>query len=417
MASHDGPSTETSPADAEIPTPLRSRRAILAAALGGLVGSVATALGRPLPAEAAAGDNLILGQTNYAGSAATRLNTTSSGGAFWMTQNGSGSGVRGDSTNGHGGVFTTGHPDRYGLSAANTAAAGTGAAISAAGGNNPGLAASTANAVGAAISAANTAASWGGGAAVLADGGNNIGLAASTADSGGSAISAFSTAASYGGGAAVLGDGGHNAGVRGISTSYNGVHGASTSGVGVYGYSGSSYGVYGHSDSSDAGYFDGSLYATSASASIKAFRIDHPLDPATKVLMHSCVESNERKLVYDGVVTTDAAGHATVTLPAWFSALNTDLRYQLTVIGRDARAWVKSKIKANRFTIATSEPGVEVCWMVTGVRADAYAVAHPLVVESAKTGREKGRYLNPVELGQPESKGIGRLPGRSADRT
>jgi hypothetical protein len=33
-------------------------------------------------------------------------------------------------------------------------------------------------------------------------------------------------------------------------------------------------------------------------------------------------------------------------------------------------------------------------------------VAHPLVVESAKTGKEKGRYLTPLEYGQPESKGV-----------
>jgi hypothetical protein len=40
------------------------------------------------------------------------------------------------------------------------------------------------------------------------------------------------------------------------------------------------------------------------------------------------------------------------------------------------------------------------------VRQDAYAKAHPLEVESKKTGREKGRYLNPVEHGQPDSTGI-----------
>jgi hypothetical protein len=97
---------------------------------------------------------------------------------------------------------------------------------------------------------------------------------------------------------------------------------------------------------------------------------------------------------------------ATVELPAYFDALNRDLRYQLTVVGSFAQAIVKSKANANRFVIATSEPGVEVCWQVTGVRQDAYAKAHPLVVEAAKTGREKGRYLTPLEHGQPESAGV-----------
>jgi len=95
------------------------------------------------------------------------------------------------------------------------------------------------------------------------------------------------------------------------------VRGDSTTGHGVYGGSGSGY----------AGYFAGALYANSAHANDKAFRIDHPLDPANKVLMHSCVESNERKLVYDGVVITDAAGEATVELPGYFGALNRDVRY------------------------------------------------------------------------------------------
>jgi hypothetical protein len=67
----------------------RSRRALLAGFAGGAGALLAGAIYRVRPARAAAGDNLKLGQTNYAGSAATRLNASSSGGAFWMTQNGS----------------------------------------------------------------------------------------------------------------------------------------------------------------------------------------------------------------------------------------------------------------------------------------------------------------------------------------
>jgi len=37
------------------------------------------------------------------------------------------------------------------------------------------------------------------------------------------------------------------------------------------------------------------------------------------------------KNIYDGTVTKDGSGHAMVTLPDWFEALNRDFRYQLTV--------------------------------------------------------------------------------------
>ena len=57
--------------------------------------------------------------------------------------------------------------------------------------------------------------------------------------------------------------------------------------VGVYGY------CAGATATDYAGYFQGNLYATSASSGIKAFKIDHPQDPANKYLYHSSVESNE----------------------------------------------------------------------------------------------------------------------------
>ena len=56
--------------------------------------------------------------------------------------------------------------------------------------------------------------------------------------------------------------------------------------------------------------------------------IDHPLDPANKYLYHSFVESPDMKNIYDGVITTDANGDATVVMPDYFEALNKDFRYQ-----------------------------------------------------------------------------------------
>jgi hypothetical protein len=144
-----------------------------------------------------------------------------------------------------------------------------------------------------------------------------------------------------------------------------------------------------------------------------SFRIDHPLDPANKFLSHSFVESPEMMNIYNGNVITDASGSATVTLPDYFSALNRDFRYQLTVVGQFAQAIVSRKIAGNTFEIRTDKPGVEVSWLVMGNRQDAYAREHPIVVEEFKPAEEKGLYLYPAGFGAGEEKGIG-YPSRPA---
>jgi hypothetical protein len=137
-----------------------------------------------------------------------------------------------------------------------------------------------------------------------------------------------------------------------------------------------------------------------------AFKIDHPLDPANKYLNHSGVESPDMKNIYDGVVTTDARGNASVNLPDWFGALNRDFRYQLTVIGEFAQAIISEKIKGNQFSIMTDKPNIEVSWQVTGIRQDDYANAHRIPLEEKKTGKEFGKYLHPIEHGVSETLGI-----------
>jgi hypothetical protein len=156
-----------------------------------------------------------------------------------------------------------------------------------------------------------------------------------------------------------------------------------------------------------AGNFDGDVNVSgSFYASSKDFKIDHPLDPANKYLIHASVESSEMKNIYDGNITTDSEGHATVQLPEWFQVLNTDFRYQLTVIGQFAQAIVASEIENNQFEIRTSAPNVKVSWQVTGVRQDAYAKAHPLVVEQEKDARLRGFYIHPELYGAPPEKQI-----------
>jgi len=117
--------------------------------------------------------------------------------------------------------------------------------------------------------------------------------------------------------------------------------------------------------------------------------------------------------VYNGNAKLDAKGEATVELPAWFEALNRDVRYQLTPIGAFSPLYIKSGVKGNRFAIAGGSAGQEVSWQVTGIRKDAYAEAHRIPVEVKKTGKEKGRYLHPKEHGKPEAKGIAKLHERT----
>jgi trimeric autotransporter adhesin len=138
-----------------------------------------------------------------------------------------------------------------------------------------------------------------------------------------------------------------------------------------------------------------------------SFKIDHPLDPANKYLYHSFVESPDMKNMYDGNITTDGAGQATVTLPDWFETLNRDFRYQLTVIGQFAQAIVASEISGNQFSIRTDKPNVKVSWQVTGTRQDAYANAHRIQVEVDKAPADRGHYLYPELVGAPETERIG----------
>src|SRR5580704_12320966 len=92
--------------------------------------------------------------------------------------------------------------------------------------------------------------------------------------------------------------------------------------------------------------------------------------------------------------------------PEWFAVLNTDFRYQLTVIGQFAQAIIGREIESNRFEIRTNAPNVKVSWQVTGVRQDAYAKANPLVVEQEKDARLRGFYIHPELYGAPREKQI-----------
>jgi hypothetical protein len=155
-------------------------------------------------------------------------------------------------------------------------------------------------------------------------------------------------------------------------------------------------GIHASSVNAEAGLFEGPVTINgNLSKSGGSFKIDHPLDPSNKYLYHSFVESPDMKNVYDGTIVTDGGGHATIVLPDWFEALNSDFRYQLTVIGQFAHAIVASKVSHNTFAIRTDKPNVEVSWQVTGIRQDAWANAHRIPVEAEKDKADQGHYLHP----------------------
>ncbi len=390
----------------------RSRRAILAGAIGGLAGLIGSRFANPDRTSAAAGGPVIMGAANDAGTTSTSVATASSGTALLVTQNGAGTALRGSAVgagsiagfftanNGTGISGVTGSGGSYGVFAQNNGAAGSAGALRASGGNNDGVVATTSNSGALAVYAANSSSV---GSGIL---GQSLG-----------------TTGSFGAGVTGITKGEYGSGVVGSAESVTGFAIQPAYGVAGYAFSPYGYGIFG-STSQGTGYgvysagnahVEGDL---SVSGDVNAvgnvnkaggtFKIDHPLDPANKFLYHSFVESPDMKNVYDGVATLDAKGEATVTLPDWFERLNKDFRYQLTSLGQTTRVlYVKSKVKGNAFSIGGGSAGQEVSWQITGTRQDAWANAHRVVVEETKPKGQKGKYLHPREQAQPASKGIG----------
>ncbi len=192
------------------------------------------------------------------------------------------------------------------------------------------------------------------------------------------------------GGAGLYGYGASVTGVKGGSTSNYGVYGESAVSVGVYGYGASNTGTYGQTDSTSnacsgvvgwaphAGAWGVYSVGPFGASGTKSFRIDHPADPLHKYLLHYCSEGPEPFNVYSGNVTTDAHGAAWVQLPSYFTEINKDPRYQLTVVDDSAapgfvQVKVAKKINAaGKFMILTSAPNIEVSWRIEAVRNDRW---------------------------------------------
>jgi len=188
--------------------------------------------------------------------------------------------------------------------------------------------------------------------------------------------------------------------------------------------SGTTYGVRGFVTSPNgyAGFFsggqgvrvDGNLQATG----VKTFVIDHPLDPANKYLYHFAQEGPAIQNVYNGIITLDDTGSATVTLPDYFAAINTGpFLYQLTPIGAAMpNLHIAQTIEHNQFRIAGGVSGAQVSWEVTATRNDPYLRAHPVATEVNKPTNERGFYLAPEAYGLPETLRAHSVPTLSPPR-
>jgi hypothetical protein len=397
--------------EAPLAEPSRSRRSILGAGLAGLAGLVLGSLGRPQAADAAAGGSLVMGAANSAGTTNTSLATNSTGTAMYVTQAGTGTAVRGIANNGIAGFFTSSNGSgvsgvvanntKYGVYGANDALTnGGGAAIRASGEQNHGLVATTASTFAYAIKATNTnpGTGYSSGAGIRALAGNGT-----DADIDDLAVPHGAGEFCGGNGIVAVSHGGAGNGVSAYSVSGAGVYGSCGTGWAIYGSSGSGYGVYSNGNAGVSGNLDviGTLSKGGGS-----FKIDHPLDPANKFLYHSFVESPDMLNVYSGTVTLDARGEATVSLPAWFDALNRDARIQLTAVGEFSPLYVKSEMHGGSFSMAGGKASQRVYWQLTGIRQDAWANAHRIPVEEEKPAAERGLYLHPTEHGQAAAKGI-----------
>ena len=175
-------------------------------------------------------------------------------------------------------------------------------------------------------------------------------------------------------------------------------------GYGVRGYGGY-IGVNGEADPGGlAGIFSAGDFGAFGT---KAFIIDHPLDPANKMLKHFALESNEVLNVYQGTIQLNTSGKAVVTLPDYFHAININYNYQLTSIGTNVQAWIYKEIQDGKFMIA-GKPKSKVSWMVVANRNDAYIQKNPDRIKNtvAKRDKDLGKYLDPRSHDKQMTSGV-----------
>ncbi len=207
-------------------------------------------------------------------------------------------------------------------------------------------------------------------------------------------------------------------GLIGVSAGgFNGLEGVSQStfGDGVLGECDVNGGDGVHGYCSDPGGYGVFSSGRFGSTGTKSFVIDHPLDPANKLLLHYSAEGPEPQNVYNGKVVLDSAGEGVVELPAYFASVNKEPRYQLTAVGAAMpMLHVETEISEEAlnaggtcsFRIGGGAPGGKVSWEVKGVRNDLWVRTNGAPVEVEKAAPMRGAYEQPELYGLPREMGM-----------
>ena len=218
-----------------------------------------------------------------------------------------------------------------------------------------------------------------------------LGIGGNSAVQGQTTVAAGIGAAGFGG---ANGDGVYGTATGNLGYGVNGFVSNGTSAIGVYGYADAGSGTR------FGGFFDNDL----GSSGTNPFMIDHPMDPANKLLKHFSMESPEVLNMYRGNIVLGPSGEATVTLPSYFESINNqNYSYHLTPVGAPAQLYIKQEINNKEFVVAGGAPGMKVSWTVYAERNDPYLQQYPeeRQVEIQKTGANAGKYISPALYGMP----------------
>ena len=131
------------------------------------------------------------------------------------------------------------------------------------------------------------------------------------------------------------------------------------------------------------------------------WKIDHPLDPANKILRHGFVEAPEYVNIYRGVVRL-VNGKATVNIDEYFGmmfgtfwAVNTDIMVSALQNQEGGTVvWPDGKMTSGTLSITCDDETCndEIAWMVTGRRRDPYVL---LVDPNCERGT--GRFIPEID--------------------
>ncbi len=188
----------------------------------------------------------------------------------------------------------------------------------------------------------------------------------------------------------------------------NGIIGSATNtsgtSIGVLGI-GSQWGLFANGNSGASG--------------TKSFMIDHPLDPANKLLKHYSMESPEVLNFYRGNIILDNNGNGIVQLPNYFKAININYSYTLTPIGAQANTYILEEVnERGQFKISGGNANQKVSWSIYAERNDPSVNLNDFskAVELNKPQNKIGKYLNPKAYGKTQKDSyFGKLNNRNKE--